>query len=318
MPRPATRSSSPSPATARRSPSPRAARARRTARTRVFLLSGYATKGPASKERIVDDEIFAWLKKADDKGVNVVFIADSCHSGTMNRSVRNEVVRYRKADFGAITDDELEFPPPATAKLTEGELKHVTFISATTDEKLTPEVKIDGKWRGALELVDGARHRGPCRPRRQWRGRSVRTRRLHRPFRRELGSKASRRRKWCRCGRSEWRCSRSIRTRPPSSSSPRPRRGTRRARGRAGSAESRGRGRRRGGAPRASPSPRSSPTRRRPTSSGTASRGQGRAPDRRRGGERRRRGGHQADHCQVRRAEMAEGQCRAIDPSMRG
>ncbi|MFO1170314.1 MAG: caspase family protein [Hyphomicrobiaceae bacterium] len=115
-----------------------------------FLLSGYTTKGPGTKERIVDDEIYAWLQKADAKGINVVFIADSCHSGTMNRSVRNDVVRYRTADFGAITDDELAFPPPETAKIEDGALPHVTFISATTDEKLTPEVKIEGKWRGAL------------------------------------------------------------------------------------------------------------------------------------------------------------------------
>ncbi len=131
-------------------PEPADRKAEVDGKNEVFLLSGYATKGPASKERIVDDEIFSWLKKADDKGVNVVFIADSCHSGSMNRSVRNDVVRYRNADFGAITDDELAFPPPETAKLTEGDLKHVTFISATTDEKLTPEVKIGGKWRGAL------------------------------------------------------------------------------------------------------------------------------------------------------------------------
>lgn len=115
-----------------------------------FLLSGYTTKGPGTKERIVDDEIFAWLQKADQKGINVVFVADSCHSGSMNRSIRNDVVRYRNADFGAITDDELEFPPPETAKLTESDLKHVTFIGATADDKLTPEVKIGGKWRGAL------------------------------------------------------------------------------------------------------------------------------------------------------------------------
>ncbi|MEZ5923071.1 MAG: caspase family protein [Hyphomicrobiaceae bacterium] len=116
----------------------------------VFLLSGYTTRGPGTKERILDDEIFLWLKQADDKGVNVVFVADSCHSGTMNRSVRSDAVRYRNADLGAITEDELDFPPPETATLTEADLKHVTFIGATTDDKLTPEVKIGGKWRGAL------------------------------------------------------------------------------------------------------------------------------------------------------------------------
>ena len=116
-----------------------------------LLLANYATKGPGSKERILDDEIFEWLKVADGKGVHVVLAVDSCHSGTMTRGIgAGDPVRYRNADLGPITDDQLDFPPPEYASATEADFKTVTFVGATTDDKLVPEVRIEGQWRGAL------------------------------------------------------------------------------------------------------------------------------------------------------------------------
>lgn len=115
-----------------------------------FLLAGFQPQGPGSLERIVDDEIFEWLKRADGKGVRVVFIADSCHSGSMHRSARAEGVRFRNGSFGALTEDRLRLPPPEMARLTEDDYQYVTFVSATTDDRQTPEVEIDGRKRGAL------------------------------------------------------------------------------------------------------------------------------------------------------------------------
>ncbi|MGI9382271.1 MAG: caspase family protein [Methyloligellaceae bacterium] len=115
-----------------------------------FLLAGYQPKGEGTKERIVDDEISQWLKQADDRNIRVVFVADSCHSGSMHRSARAETVKFRNGEFGAITDDQLNFPPPEVAKLKEKDFKSVTFVGATSEDKLTPEVEIDGKQRGAL------------------------------------------------------------------------------------------------------------------------------------------------------------------------
>jgi len=118
-----------------------------------FLLAGFTPKGPGRAQRIVDDEIFQWLKAADDKGVQVIFVADSCHSGSMNRQAKAPGLRYRKADFGKIEFDQdllANFPPPAIAKMNETSLKNVTFIAATQEDKLTPEVEIDGRPRGAL------------------------------------------------------------------------------------------------------------------------------------------------------------------------
>lgn len=118
-----------------------------------FLLAKFTPKGPGRAERIIDDEIFEWLTAADKKGVQVIFLADSCHSGSMHRSARGKGLKFRKGNFANIELDAdllANFPPPAVAKLTENSLKNVTFIAATQESKLTPEVEIDGRPRGAL------------------------------------------------------------------------------------------------------------------------------------------------------------------------
>jgi len=116
----------------------------------TFLLGGYQPHGPDTRERIVDDEIFEWMKRADDKHVKVVLVADSCHSGGMERSASAAGVKFRKGNFPAITDDQLTPAPEEFAKLGETDFKTVTFVGAVAEGKLTPEVTIDGKKRGAL------------------------------------------------------------------------------------------------------------------------------------------------------------------------
>lgn len=115
-----------------------------------FLLAGFQPRGPGSLERIVDDEIFHWLKRADNKGVRVIFIADSCHSGSMHRSARAEGVKFRNGTFGPLEEDRLTLPPAEAARLREDDYAYVTFVAATSDERRTPEVIIEGEKRGAL------------------------------------------------------------------------------------------------------------------------------------------------------------------------
>ena len=115
-----------------------------------FLLAGYQPTGPGTRERIVDDEVFMWLKRADNKGVRVVFVADSCHSGTMHRKVQNQSIRYRNGNFLKLFNDLFRYPDPDIATLSVDDFQNLTFVSATSDERLTPEVRIDGEWRGAL------------------------------------------------------------------------------------------------------------------------------------------------------------------------
>jgi hypothetical protein len=49
-----------------------------------------------------------------------------------------------------IAADQLPLPPPEVSKLTEDDFDNVTFVGAVAEDKLTPEVTIDGKKRGAL------------------------------------------------------------------------------------------------------------------------------------------------------------------------
>lgn len=118
-----------------------------------FLLANFSIDGPGLAERIVDDEIFAWLMAADQRGINVIFVADSCHSGTMFRALPKggrANVRYRGGRFRSIPSHGVSLPPENVARVSEADLRYVTFIGATTEDRLTPEVKINGKWRGAL------------------------------------------------------------------------------------------------------------------------------------------------------------------------
>ncbi len=116
----------------------------------TFLLGGFAADGAGTKERILDDEVFQWMKEADDKKVKVIFVADSCHSGGMERSASATGVKFRKGRFAAIANDELPLPPEKFAKMSETDFQNVTFVGAVAEDKLTPEVTIEGKKRGAL------------------------------------------------------------------------------------------------------------------------------------------------------------------------
>jgi Caspase domain len=115
-----------------------------------FLLGKFLPFGPGTKERILDDEVFEWVQEADNKGVKVVFVADSCHSGGMERSASAPGIRFRKMETPPIAADQLPLPPPEISKLTEDDFDNVTFVGAVAEDKLTPEVTIDGKKRGAL------------------------------------------------------------------------------------------------------------------------------------------------------------------------
>ena len=68
----------------------------------------------------------------------------------MERSASAPGVRFRKMETPTIAGDQLKLPPPEFSKLTEDDFDNVTFVGAVAEDKLTPEVSIDGKKRGAL------------------------------------------------------------------------------------------------------------------------------------------------------------------------
>ena len=115
-----------------------------------LVLAGFAPRGPGTAQRLTDDELAVLLKEAAPR--RVIFISDSCHSGTMTRGfdTRADQLGTRAIAIDGIEDDAL--PPPTRAALAAEaeEQPHVTFFAAVADDELAPEVMIDRRPRGAL------------------------------------------------------------------------------------------------------------------------------------------------------------------------
>jgi uncharacterized caspase-like protein len=98
-------------------------------------------------EIIVDNELNAWFSEAEAKGVQVLFVSDSCHSGGMSRSFSGKT---RLAH--AVT---VKLPAPSEeavsgAAVKEAQFRKVTVLAASLESQPSPEVIIDGEARGAL------------------------------------------------------------------------------------------------------------------------------------------------------------------------
>ncbi len=98
-------------------------------------------------EIIVDNELNAWFSEAEAKGVQVLFVSDSCHSGGMSRSFSGKT---RLAQ--AVT---VKLPPPSEeavsgAAVKEAQFRNVTVLAASLESQPSPEVIINGEPRGAL------------------------------------------------------------------------------------------------------------------------------------------------------------------------
>ena len=125
-----------------------------------LLLGGFRSSGPGTRERILDDELNQWFAEAGERGLRVVFVADSCHAGTLTRSVdpRAPVTAVRTARY-TISDDMLALDMPEdAADLDEADLNHVSFLAAGQEHEQVPEVALPGAQgrpepRGALSYM---------------------------------------------------------------------------------------------------------------------------------------------------------------------
>lgn len=115
-------------------------------RDELLLLGGFRKEGPGTRERIFDDELNQWFLEAGERGLRVVFVADSCHSGTLTRSVDRRAPRpsLRSAAY-TISDDMLELDiPDAAAAIEESDLEHVSFLAAGQEHEQVPEIALPG------------------------------------------------------------------------------------------------------------------------------------------------------------------------------
>jgi caspase domain-containing protein len=136
----------------------------------IFVLAGFDPDGPGVRERLLDKEIFWWLSRLDAKGASVLFVADTCHSGGLSKTIDTRIgqLSYRalryvdnpaEADPAAGTyhlPRERLIEPPKGAEATAADgLKHMTFLAAVDKWSKTPEIKIAGEPtpRGALSYA---------------------------------------------------------------------------------------------------------------------------------------------------------------------
>ena len=116
----------------------------------VYLFVGFDEEQHPD-ERLIDDELDAWLKQAGDTGRKVLFVADACHSGSPTRSVFGESLPTRF--YIPRTDPERPRPlaePLASAPATRD---YVFSVGATLDSHTVPEILIGDAPRGALSYA---------------------------------------------------------------------------------------------------------------------------------------------------------------------
>ena len=108
----------------------------------VLLLGGFTNAGLGTRERIFDDELNQWFVEADERELRVIFVADSCHSGSLTRSIdpRAPSTASRYARY-TVTDDMLELDFSAeTAALEHADLPHLSFLAAGQEHQEVLEV----------------------------------------------------------------------------------------------------------------------------------------------------------------------------------
>ena len=120
-----------------------------------FLLAGFAPRGAAAGERLRDDEIADLLAKS--AALEVIFVADACHSGTVTRNL-NPVLGYRYVTPDEMSSDPL--PPPPPPSKSEGRDQVALFLAAVNEAEKVPEFLIDGAPRGALSYAFASGLRG--------------------------------------------------------------------------------------------------------------------------------------------------------------
>lgn len=111
--------------------------------------------------RINDDELFALFEKAAK--FNILFVADSCHSGGLVRAmgVDNGLKTRATGTVYQIPDEDIDFDSPLMGD-EEYTLDNVTMITATNTDRLkVKETRINGNIHGALswffaKAIDGA------------------------------------------------------------------------------------------------------------------------------------------------------------------
>lgn len=123
----------------------------------VFLLVGFDPKtGPGGAEKILNHEFNHYIRAIEERGAQVVFVADTCYGGGLAREIApgSVGISYRQVPRYRLAQDDLK-PVSTTAEalMTKLDFTNTTFLAAVDSETKAPEVLINGRYRGALSYA---------------------------------------------------------------------------------------------------------------------------------------------------------------------
>lgn len=103
-------------------------------------LSKFSVSKPDPEQFIVDNDLHGWLVNFFPTTVNVLQIADACHSGTMNRAVTGSVFKRRQALDNPMA---IALPPPppdpAAVPPTTADPPNLVYVGAAQDDQFALE-----------------------------------------------------------------------------------------------------------------------------------------------------------------------------------
>jgi hypothetical protein len=119
----------------------------------TLVLTGYDASQGRGAEHIIDDELDVLFRAANTKGVIVCFVSDSCHSGTLTRSV-DALAGDKTYRFVPPGRDAPPVTPPGKPPPT---LPNLVFIAGAQEDETVPEIRdpSTNQYRGALSLAVG-------------------------------------------------------------------------------------------------------------------------------------------------------------------
>lgn len=119
-------------------------------RDEALVMHGFDRRRlPNSRELVLDDELGERFAASGRRGIRSVFISDSCHSGTLTRSLdpRAEEASTRSIGLQLLEADMLALP---TAPVEAGGQPNLLFLAGAQDHELVKEVRIGGRFHGGL------------------------------------------------------------------------------------------------------------------------------------------------------------------------
>jgi uncharacterized caspase-like protein len=124
----------------------------------VFLLPDFATTAAGSRQRIIGTEFNHFLKRFEQRGARLLFVADTCHGAGMTRDVdpRASEMSFRQVPLYRIPNDaHVPISTATDAFLTELDFEKTAFLAAVDRKTKAPEVRIPGVngYRGALSYA---------------------------------------------------------------------------------------------------------------------------------------------------------------------